>query len=99
MDKASENVSLLKDIQDIENMLDQYCRSGFINREKAIAKIQELRITNKDIGKAAAAVPLFYSIPFSKASDNQLAGELGAYKAILEENHLRNTQADTHTSI
>ena len=96
MDKAFENLRLLKDIQDIDDMLNQYCQNGLINREKAISKIRELRITNKDIGKSAAETLPFNSIPFSEASNNQLAGELNAYKAILTENYLRNTQEDTH---
>ena len=96
MDKALENLSLLKDIRDIDDMLNQYCQSGFIDREKAISKIRELRITNKDIGKAEiAAVPCNF-IPFNEASNDQLASGLNAYRAILSENYLRNTQEDTH---
>ena len=96
MDKALENLSLLKDIQDIDDMLNQYCHNGLINREKAISKIRELRITHKDIGKAAATAFPFNFVPFSEASDDQLAGELNAYKAILKGNYLRNMQEDTH---
>ena len=98
MDKALENLSLLKDIRDIDDMLNQYCQSGFIDRERAISKIRELRITNKDIGKATATTLPFNFVPFSAASNDQLAGELNAYKAILEENYLRNMQEDTHAN-
>ena len=98
MDKAFENLSLLKDIRDIDDMLNLYCWNGLINREKAISKIRELRTTNKDIGNAAAATLPFNYIPFSEASDDQLAGELTAYKVILKENYLRNTQEDTHAN-
>ena len=97
MNKA-ENLRLLKDIQDIDNMQNQYRQLGLIDREKAISKIRELRITNKDIGKAAATALPFNSIPFSEASNNQLVGELDAYKAILEENYLRNMQENTHAN-
>lgn len=96
MDKAFENQSLLKDIQDIDDMLNQYRRSGLINREKVISKIRELRVTNKDIGKATMATLPFNFVPFSAASNDQLAGELNAYKLILQENYLRNKQEDTH---
>ena len=98
MDKAFENLSLLKDIQDIDDMLNQYCQSGLINRERAISKIRELRITNKDIGKIAAATLPFNSVPFSEAGNNQLAGELNTYKIILTANYLRNMQEDTHAN-
>lgn len=97
MDKASENVSLWKDIREIDDVLNQYRQIGFIDREKAISKIRELRVTNKDIGKAAAAALPFNSIPFSYASSDQLACELNAYKAILTENYLRNTREDSHS--
>ena len=95
MDKASENLSLLKDIQDIDDMLYQYCQNGLINREKAISKIRELRMTN-DIRETIMVTLPLNPIPFSKANNNQLASELNAYKAILKKNYLRNTQKDTH---
>ena len=48
MDKAFENQSLLKDIRDIDDILNQYRRSGLINREKVISKIlQENYLRNK----------------------------------------------------
>lgn len=96
MDKALENLSLLKDIQDIDGMLNQYCQSGLIDREKAISKIRELRITNKDIRKAEIAAVPYNFIPFNEASNAQLASGLNAYRAILSENYLRNMQEDTH---
>ena len=92
MDKALENLSLLKDIRDIDDLLNQYFQNGSVDRKKAISKIRELRITNKDIGKVAAATLPFNFIPFSEASNDQIAGELKAYKAILSENYLRNMQ-------
>ena len=98
MDKALENRSLLKDIQDIDDMLNQYCHNGLIDREKAISKIKELRITNRDIGKAVAATLPLNFVPFSEASNDQLAGELNAYKAILRENYLRNMQEAFHAN-
>ena len=98
MDKALENLSLLKDIQDIDDMLNQYCHSGLIARERAISKIRELRITNKDIGKAETAAVLYNFIPFNEASNAQLASGLNAYRAILSENYLRNMQEDTHAN-
>ena len=96
MDKALENLSLLKDIQDIDDMLNQYCQSGLIDRKRAIAKIRELRMTNEDIGKAEIAAAPYNFIPFNEASNDQLVSGLNAYRAILSENYLRNMQEDTH---
>ena len=94
MDKTFENLSLWKDIKDIDDMLSQYYKIGLINREKAISKIRELRMTNKDIGKAIAETLPANSVPFSEASDNQLACELNTYRAILKENYFRNMQVN-----
>ena len=96
MDKAFENQSLLKDIRDIDDILNQYRRSGLINREKVISKIGELRITNKDIRETTMATLPLNPIPFREASNNQLVSELNAYKLILQENYLHNKQEDTH---
>ena len=96
MDKASENLSLSKDIQDIDAILDQYHRFGSIDREKAIDKIKELRMKNEDVWKAATAALPFGSTPFSVASNEQIAGELSAYKTILKGNRLRNILEGTH---
>ena len=41
MDKAFENLSILKDIQEIDDLLNGYCQIGYIDREKAISKIRE----------------------------------------------------------
>lgn len=96
MDKAFENLSILKDIREIDDLLNGYCQIGYIDREKAISKIRELRITNSDIRKAATETLPSNIIPFSQANDSQLAGELNAYRTILAENYLRNTQEEPH---
>ena len=94
MDKTLENFGLQKDIQDIDDILNQCFQIGWINREKAIAKIRELRITNEDVGRTVMAVLPYNFIPFSDASDAQLASELHTYREILIENYLRNTQEE-----
>lgn len=98
MDKAFENLSMLKDIQEIDDLLNGYCQIGYIDREKAISKIRELRMTNSDIQTAATAMLPSNIIPFSQANDSQLAGELNAYRAILAENYLRNAQEEPHAN-
>lgn len=98
MDNARENISLLKDIQDIDDILNQYNRNGVLDRKRAIDKIRELQLTNKDIGTVVAATIPFNFIPFNRASNDQLASELNAYRTILEENCLRNIVEDTHAN-
>ncbi len=96
MDKSSEKLNLLKDIQDIDHILSLYSQTGSIDREKVIAKIIELRITNKDIRKITMATIPLNPVLFSEASDHQLISELNVYRAILTENYLRNMREDTH---
>lgn len=55
MDKPLENFGLQKDMQDIDDILNQYFQIGRINREKAIAKIRELRITIGSLVKSKSA--------------------------------------------
>lgn len=98
MDKVSENLSILKDIQEIDDLLNRYCQSGYIDREKAISKIRELQMTNSDIQMAVAATLPSNAIPFNQASNSQLAGELNAYRAILVENYLHNAREDTRAN-
>ena len=98
MDKAFENLSILKDIREIDDLLNGHCQFGYIDREKAISKIRELRITNSDIRKAATETLPSNIIPFSQANDSQLASELNAYRTILAENYLRNTQEKPHAN-
>ena len=98
MDKTLENFGLQRDMQDIDDILNQYFQIGRINREKAIAKIRELRITNEDVGRTAMAVHAYNFIPFSDASDTQLASELHTYREILAANYLRNMQEEMPNS-
>lgn len=85
-------------MQDIDNILNQYFQTGLINREKAIAKIRELRITNKDVGRTVIGALSCSFIPFNDVSDVQLAAELNRYREILTENYLRNMQEEMPNS-
>ena len=98
MDKPLENFGLQKDMQDIDDILNQYFQIGRINREKAISKIRELRITNEDVGRTVMAVLPYNFITFSDESDAQLAAELNRYREILTENYLRNMQEEMPNS-
>lgn len=72
MDKPLENFGLQKDMQDIDDILNQYFQIGRINREKAIAKIRELRITNEDVGRTVMAVLPYNFIPLCSASEDMV---------------------------
>ena len=92
------DLSMATNTLQIDDLLNGYCQIGYIDRERAISKIRELRITNSDIRKATTATLPFNTIPFNQASNSQLAGELNAYRAILAGNYLRNTQEEPHAN-
>ena len=96
MDKAHENLGIVKDICEITDLLNKYSQYGYIDREKAISKIRELRSKNNDIENFAAAAIAVNRVPFDQASSNQIANELDAYRAILMDKYMRNAQEENH---
>lgn len=96
MDKAYENLSIAKDIMEINDLLNKYSQYGYIDREKAISKIRELRSKNDDICKFALTAITVNRVPFDQASSNQIANELDAYRAILMDKYMRNAQEENH---
>ncbi len=76
--------SLIKDIAKREKIIFDYKKYGILDRDKAIKKIQELRIKDKEVEKITIAKLATFSIPFSMSSDEQIVAELDIQKKILE---------------
>lgn len=76
--------SLIKDIAEIEKIISDYKKYGVLDRDKAINKIQELRIKDKEVEKITIAKLATFSIPFSMSSDEQIVAELDMQKEILK---------------
>ena len=74
--RAYDTASILKDINDREQMIRNYQISGHLDRNTAIEKIQELRLTDEDIAKATTARLAVSSTPFSQTSDQGIIAEL-----------------------
>ena len=79
-----DKVSLIKDIREIDSIVFNYQRYGSLDRNEAIRKIQELRITDKDIAAATAARLATSSTPFSQSTNDQIVGELLMQRNILQ---------------
>lgn len=82
-DYKNNKESLIKDIAEREKIISDYKKYGILNRDKAIKKIQELRIKDKEVEITIAKLAIF-SIPFSMSSDEQIIAELDMQKTILE---------------
>lgn len=82
-DYKNNKESLIKDIAEREKIISDYKKYGVLDRDKAIKKIQELRIKDKEVEITIAKLATF-SIPFSMSSDEQIIAELDMQKTILE---------------
>jgi len=71
-----DRASMLKDISERKQLIDEYRSIGYLNREKAIRKIQELRLTDSDVSAATSIRLATSRTPFAQATDEAIAAEL-----------------------
>lgn len=83
-DYKNNKESLIKDIAEIEKIISDYKKYGILDRDKAINKIQELRVKDKEVEKVTTANLAISSIPFYISSNEQIVAELDMQKGILE---------------
>lgn len=83
-DYKNNKKSLIKDIAEREKIISDYKKYGILDKDKAIKKIQELRIKDKEVEKITIAKLATFSIPFSMSSDEQIVAELDMQKEILK---------------
>ncbi|MCI8742492.1 MAG: hypothetical protein HFG63_07655 [Lachnospiraceae bacterium] len=81
---AFDKASLIKDIDERDNIILNYQRYGLLDRNDAIKKIQELRISDEDIAVATSVNLSVSSIPFSQSTNDQIVGELAMQRNILQ---------------
>lgn len=81
--KAYDIDSIRKDIQERQQMINEYQTTRRLDRNKAISKIQELRITNENVAAVTAVNLSQYSVPFSQVSDENIVAELKMQMDIL----------------
>ena len=79
-----DKVSMIKDIKEIDSIVFNYQKYGSLDRNEAIRKIKELRITDKDIAAATVAGLAISSTPFSHSTNDQIVGELLMQRNILQ---------------
>ena len=81
--KAYDIASIRKDIQERQQMINEYQMTRRLDRDKAISKIQELRITNENVAAVPAVKLAQHSVPFSQVTDGSLIAELKMQMDIL----------------
>ena len=78
-----DKVSLEKDISEREHIIQLFQSTGVLNRNDAINKIVNLRMSDKDVTEITTANLLVSSTPFSQATDSQIVGELIMQRDVL----------------
>lgn len=81
--KAYDIDSIRKDIQERQQMINEYLMTRRLDRDKAISKIQELRITNENVAAVTVVKLSQYSVPFSQVTDENIVAELKMQMDIL----------------
>ena len=76
--------SMMKDITDRVEIIQNYQNTGYLDRNKAIQMIKELRLTDNDVCKATVAgIAVGGSVPFDQISDQGIINELKMQVAVL----------------
>lgn len=81
---AFDKASLIKNIDERDSIISDYQRYGLLDRDDAIKKIQELRISDEDIAAVTTVNLSISSIPFSQSTNDQIVGELAMQRHILQ---------------
>lgn len=86
---AFDKASLSKGIAERDKIINVYRAYGILDQNDAIHKIQELRLSDKEVAEATAAQLAVSSVPFSIATNDQLVSELIMQRDILQAKLLK----------
>ena len=81
--KAYDIASIRKDIQEREQMINDYQMTRRLDRDKAISKIMELRGKDAKVAAVTDIKLAQFSVPFSQAPDENIVSELKMQMDIL----------------
>ena len=76
--------SIKKDIAERQEMINTYNNTRYLDRDKAISKIKELRATDANVAAVTAVKLAQYSVPFSQVPDENIVAELQMQVGILK---------------
>ena len=89
--KAYDIDSIRKDIVERQQMINEYQMTRRLDRDKAISKIQELRLTNKSVATVTVVKLAQHSVPFSQVPDESIIEELKMQVDILKTDLVKET--------
>ena len=82
-----EKIQIMKDIRDRKDLIQQFRQTGWLDRDKTIQKIMELRVNDPTVMRleylqmSASQAP---RIPLERATDAELVDQLKVQVAALE---------------
>lgn len=89
--KAYDIDSIRKDINERQQMINEYQLTRRLDRNKAISKIQTLRATNENVAAVTAMILAQHSAPFSQVPDESIIDELKMQVDILSTDLIKKT--------
>ena len=76
--------SLIKDIAERDDIICNYQLYGLLDRDNAIKKILELRISDNDVSTITFVKLSVSSTPFNQSTNDQIVAELAIQRDVLE---------------
>ena len=89
--KGYDCASILKDILERKQIIDNYHLTGYLDRDQAIKKIVELRQADAEVAAVTSARLVVSSMPFSSVSNQGIIAELQMQIDILSAKSMKNT--------
>ena len=74
--KAYEIASIEKDINERNEVINTFISTGYLDRDKAVSKIIELRKTDENVAAVTNVKLIQYSVPFSEVPNKNIVAEL-----------------------
>lgn len=84
MTDEQKKTDTLNSIKERKEIIDKYYKTGYLDRDEAVKKIKELRITDENVGKITTIKLAQSSIPFEYATNESIVAELEMQTKILE---------------
>lgn len=83
MTDEQKKTDTLNSIKERKDIIDKYYQTGYLDRDEAVKKIKELRITDENVGKITTIKLAQSSIPFEYATNESIVAELEMQTNIL----------------
>ena len=89
--KAYETASIEKDINERNEIINIFISTGYLDRDKAVSKIMELRKNDENVAAVTNVKLAQYSVPFSEVPNENIVAELKMQVDILTAELVKKT--------